>query len=46
MDRDACLSEIRSLVQHADDRDHPDTVEHRFDRLVDLTLEEDGVDCL
>ncbi len=41
MDPDACLSGIRSIVQHADDPDHPDTVEHRFDRLVDLI---DGID--
>ena len=40
MDPDACLSEIRSIVHHADDVD-PDVVEGLFDRLVDLV---DGMD--
>lgn len=40
MDPDACLSEIRSIVHHADDVD-PDVLEGIFDRLVDLI---DGMD--
>ena len=41
MDPDTCLSEIRSIVQHADDPDEPDAVEDRFERLVQLV---DGLD--
>ena len=41
MDPDTCLSEIRSIVQHVDDPDEPDTVEDRFERLVQLV---DGLD--
>ena len=41
MDPDACLSEIRSIVQHVDDPDEPDAVEDRFERLVELV---DGLD--
>lgn len=36
MDPDACLSEIRSIVQLADHPNDLDAVEDRFDRLVDL----------
>ena len=41
MDQDTCLSEIRSIVQHVDDTVEPDTVEDRFERLVQLV---DGLD--
>ena len=41
MDPDTCLSEIRSIVQRVDDPDEPDTVEDRFERLVQLV---DGLD--
>jgi hypothetical protein len=41
MDPDTCLNEIRSIVQHVDDSDEPDTVEDRFERLVQLV---DGLD--
>ncbi len=41
MDPDTCLSEIRSIVQHVDDPDESDTVEDRFERLVQLV---DGLD--
>jgi len=36
MDPDTCLNEIRSLVQRLDDPDESDTVEDRFERLVQL----------
>ena len=37
MDPDTCLTEIRSLVQRVDDTDESDTVEDRFERLVQAT---------